>query len=747
DRDILKSSFFEERYNYKSFKDLLSDVDATYNFFRWLGETFNGNLFPFQEGEEKIIKDDLDIIRAFLTGVDMNNYPQVRQERLWGYEFNFIPVELISSIYEMFAHSSDAQAAEERSTHYTRLQLVELVLSIAMSSMKSTARILDPACGSGIFLVEAFKRQVWMRENEHKSIVQRDELRNMLYSQIFGIDIDRGAVDVAAFSLYLTLLELDPDPQPPAALKFLPLLPSDEIPNKIPNLYVQDFCNNEHIFNEKEPFVNQDFDLIVSNPPWTALKESKAPRDPDNPISGRQWALEYCKTHAIPDKKPDQAFMMRVQDFVHPDTRVAFIVASRMFYQQEDRSWLKRFLDSVTVDTVINLSDLVGEKVLFGDKLGKSTIHNPASVIFFRALSPYKDNQVRYITPNWYPSIRARNEIIITNEDIHFLSQKLLQHQPFLWKSAFRGTPHDYRLLSRLQALPSLDTVLSIAGVSKLAHRGITFGQGQTKKTPSTLLGKPFLSSASNERYSIDVAPLPLFEKDQIAKKSNTQSLQLPALVLWRSLKYEGKQSLENAGRPYAALAEDTLERHHLIIDQMYYGIPSSSAFPKLLNQLNAILNSKLAFYMAFMFGSVLGWGDRWLVEPGDWLQVRLPDSIFDNSTDSIWNEVLQHEQWLRNNWRPGLTTTSSIGQKIFQEQTLLDQAVYRLYGLSVQEILLIEDTITLSINPILAKNLRYSNALLHATTSDVQNYAKRLCTQLNGILNGDGQLLTASVV
>src|ERR1019366_5328461 len=267
DRGILKSAFFEERYGYKSFKELLKDRNATYSFFWWLRETFNGNLFPFNKEEEKVNESDLDIVNAFLTGVDMSKYPHIRQERLWGYEFNFIPVELISSIYEMFAHSSDSQAAEERSTHYTRLQLVELVLSIAMDGLRSTTRILDPACGSGIFLVEAFKCLVWMRENEHGSdyVIQRDELRHILHSQIFGIDIDRGAVDVTAFSLYLTLLELDPDPQPPAALKFLPLLPSDDIPYEAPNLYVQDFCNTEHIFNQEEPFVNQGFDLIVGN--------------------------------------------------------------------------------------------------------------------------------------------------------------------------------------------------------------------------------------------------------------------------------------------------------------------------------------------------------------------------------------------------------------------------------------------------------------------------------------------------
>lgn len=272
DRHILEPSFFQDRYGCDSFKDALSDKEATYAFFKWLRETFNGNLFPFHDEETQVQESDLKIISLFLSGTNMGSYPLL-QPRLWPYKFDFIPIELISSIYEMFAHVNDSQTAANRSTHYTRLRLVELVLSLAMHGMTSKARILDPACGSGIFLVEAFKRLVWMREKEHGKgyTIQRDELHEMLCSQIFGIDIDSDAVDVTAFSLYLTLLELDPDPQPPTALKFPLLLSSDTQSDKLPNLYVQDFCNTEHIFNRNEPFVSKGFDLIVGNPPWTAL--------------------------------------------------------------------------------------------------------------------------------------------------------------------------------------------------------------------------------------------------------------------------------------------------------------------------------------------------------------------------------------------------------------------------------------------------------------------------------------------
>src|SRR6266566_2691916 len=678
DRGLLTTFFFQKEYNCSTFQELLEKKEATYVFFRWLRKTFNGDLFPFQENEQELVEktNALQIVKEFLLGTDMNSYSKSKiafQGSFWPYKFDYIPVELISSIYEKFAHARNSSAAEANSVHYTRLPLVELVLSLAMKDIPFTAKVLDPACGSGIFLVEAFRRLVWKREKEYGQLTRREELHKMLRSQIFGIDLDRDAIHVTAFSLYLTLLELDPDPQPLEALKFPSLLNPDHLSNQPPNLYIQDFCNIEHAFNLTQPFVSKEFDLIVGNPPWTALNKKEAPRDPDNPESGRQWSLEYCKEKDIPDNKPDQAFMIRACDFVHPGTRIAFVVCSRIFYQQQDPSWLDMFLGNATIETVLNLTDLVEEHLLFGGN-SKSSTRLPATAIIFRAVTPSANNQVMYITPRWYPSTDKQDDIIITAEDIRSLSQKLLRGEPFLWKSAFRGTARDYKLLSRLQVLPSLDVVLFLTGVSKLACRGITLGKGEQKPTPPTLIGKPYLDSGLDAHYSIDVTPLPLFTRPTIAKKSNTKFLQMPTLVLSRSLDREK--------RPCIALVENSDDRHQLVINQMYYGIPTSPSFPKLVYRLNAILNSNLAFYMAFMFSSALGW-DRRLIEEGDWLQVRLPDSILNPDTDSLWTEILQREHWLRENWQTNLNAKSSLKHEIDRVEGELEEAIFQLYDLS----------------------------------------------------------------
>jgi len=747
DRGLLTPLFFADTYGYDSFTDLLSDHAATYSFFAWLRATFNGDLFPLEPDEEDTVKQSphLRLVQQFLLGTDV----RTGQMRLWPYRFDIIPVELISSIYEMFIHARDLATAETTSVHYTRLVTVELLLSVAMKGTTHTARVLDPACGSGVFLVEAFRRLAWLRAKEYGRRLHRDELHELLQSQIFGIDIDRDAVRIAAFSLYLTLLELDPEPQPLSDLRFPPLMFQ---PNRtsssmadIPNLYVQDTCNTQHNFNRNAPFAQHDFDIIVGNAPWTSLK-ADAPRDPEDPISGRRWSWEYCQDHDIPDNKIDQAFLWRVRDFAGPQTRIALIVCSRLFYQESNRPVSDRFLDKFlstnTIESVVNLSDLIWEKVLFG---GASTTKLPASIIVYRANSPEASNDVLYITPKWYPTIRRQQSIVLLSDDINTISQRLLQETPWLWKSAFRGTPRDYRLLCKLQGLRSLEQLLADLGIEQGKQRslGLTVGLQQQKFNPD-LIDIPYLASGSKDRYAIDSSQLAPFGYNTVARRSSNTLLEEPVLLLHRSLD-QGEHPLR------VAVVESSTARGKITFSRMYYGISFRQA-PAIAYRLNAILNSKLAYYMAFMFSSNLGW-DRQLIEMGDWFQTRLPTSIVKEPwgddenkpfSSAAWVEILGHEQRLREAARLGVQG----GADVAAIQDELDRAIFDLYDLSEQEVALVEDTLRFGID--LYRN-RYKrgvppNALQSPREDDLMLYARCVATQLDELLGYSEMKLIATV-
>ena len=223
----------------------MGDENGTRSFFNWLRQTFNGDLFPQTELElQSVNTQHLDILQRFLSGHVMDHYPDT-QIGLWPYSFKIVPIELISSIYEMFAHGEDSERAETQSVHYTRLLFGGTDAQSGYDWNGGHRPRLRPCLrvwglsGRSVSAVGLAKARRLRRP------LTREELHEMLRTQVFGIDIDRDAVYVAAFSLYLALLELDPDPQPPDALKFPPLMEDNE-DGRPRSLYVQDFFNTDH---------------------------------------------------------------------------------------------------------------------------------------------------------------------------------------------------------------------------------------------------------------------------------------------------------------------------------------------------------------------------------------------------------------------------------------------------------------------------------------------------------------------
>nr|HAD50999.1 hypothetical protein [Algoriphagus sp.] len=125
------------------------------------------------------------------------------QFSLFPYQFDNIPIQLISHVYEAFLKSSTKKGD---GIYYTPDFLVDFMLSQSFdeklkNNPKST--ILDPAVGSGAFLVQAFQ----MIQKSYGRGLDYEEKKRILQTQLFGIDIDRNALQIAAFSLYLALLE------------------------------------------------------------------------------------------------------------------------------------------------------------------------------------------------------------------------------------------------------------------------------------------------------------------------------------------------------------------------------------------------------------------------------------------------------------------------------------------------------------------------------------------------------------
>jgi hypothetical protein len=177
-----------------------------FRLFKRLGKNFNGDLFgdDLDAEAEFIAEPHIRTLRDFFHGTTVRS----GQRSFWPYDFSIIPIETISAIYEQFLKESDQNAG----AFYTPRFLAEVVLDSALDGMSSLLgkRFLDPACGSGIFLVGRFNRMAeeWkLRNPTARNPRKARELMKLLRDSLHGVDINPTTCRISAFSLYLAYLD------------------------------------------------------------------------------------------------------------------------------------------------------------------------------------------------------------------------------------------------------------------------------------------------------------------------------------------------------------------------------------------------------------------------------------------------------------------------------------------------------------------------------------------------------------
>jgi len=163
DKEIINAKYFQKAtVNLKidSLKALLSDgrPDKFLKLFKLLKKHFNGDLFiapcSFDANKKaEVLSDEhISVISEFRAGnINLNS----GQYQFWPYDFRFIPIDLISAVYDRFL-GFDPIIKRESGAYYTPMFLADLVTEQAWSELsekqKNHGHYVDPSCGSGIFL-------------------------------------------------------------------------------------------------------------------------------------------------------------------------------------------------------------------------------------------------------------------------------------------------------------------------------------------------------------------------------------------------------------------------------------------------------------------------------------------------------------------------------------------------------------------------------------------------------------------
>lgn len=330
---------------------------------------------------------------------------------------------MISSIYEQFAHTAQEDDAKTAGLHYTPVSLVGLVLDEVLSGVSPESRVLDLTCGSGVFLVESLRRLVRLKSRDH--LISRTLIRETLKNQIFGVDRSLAAIRVASFSLYLTALELDPDPRPPEALRFDPLVGH--------NLFVADAFKVERSEDEHDPF-SRPFDVIVGNPPWTYQGKG-----------GKQSFSKRLQSLDLPPRSADFAFVWRSLDFADEHTRFGIVMRATPFFSNAAASVRARnlLLTKLAPVELISLAHLRNDLFL--------TALYPAVVLFARLHKEPDDDRMPIVSVPWTSAFERSGAFAVAPSDVSIASLQDITSSPFRMKAFAFGTPRDRLLLHRLR--------------------------------------------------------------------------------------------------------------------------------------------------------------------------------------------------------------------------------------------------------------------------------------------------------
>ena len=565
---------------YKNLAGILQSYDDTYNLFRELNERFNGDLFPgkgateqqheteWQDEMGKVEPRHLDTLAQFVSG---NMRMEDGQLSLWQeYCFDTIPLEFISSIYEEFVSKSGGSTG----AHYTPAHIVDFMLDrvLPWDSKEWDLKVLDPACGSGIFLVKAFQRLIHRWKNAHPGEEPKaDTLKQLLTRNLFGVDIDPQAVRVASFSMYLAMCD-EIDPRHYWAQVKFPRLRGRR-------LIEADF------FSEDKPGFRTDedaeqYDLVVGNAPWGKGTETAA---------AKQWKAKHGWTTTYGSVGP--LFLPKAARLAKPGANIAMLQPAALLFQNVGpaRTFRAKLFSQFKVEEVVNLSAL-----RFG--LFKGAV-SPACFVSMRAMA-YDAEPMLYVSPKPALTYEDDYRVIIEPHDIHFIRPDEAAHDRHVWTALMWGGRRDLELirtLSRKSTLAKLQRhgrVMSCQG----------FIRGNRENTYRASRGRPVLEEdLFPEGTFLHLRPcdLPmnddvLFERPRTRKSGAFTPPQLIAKQGWQV----------ERGRLHAAL---NTTREGVLCSKSYVSIHASEEALPQLEAACLCYNSILAVYYLFLTSYRLG--------------------------------------------------------------------------------------------------------------------------------------------
>ncbi len=498
DRGVFPDGWFAQtRPGAKSFFDFLQHgtPDEVRELLGKLERKFNGDVFALPEDSSaKLTQKEL---RRFGELIEAKTIKT--QRYLWEqYSFRYVPVEVLSHLYQRFAQRNKGAV-------FTPPFVAALMLDYAMPyhRLNGVERVLDPTCGSGIFLVGAFRRLVqhWRSQNQW---TQPDvtTLKTLLKQSIFGVELQPEAAHLTAFSLALAVCDAL---QPNVIWKDLRF---DKLAGA--NLLVGDFF--AHLPSLQKKCAVEPYTVVVGNPPF--MSQFSAAAAEINSVSAENRV-------PVPDKQMAYLIAEQARTLLKPGGRMCLLQPAGFLYNDKVRPFQKQFVSTTQVEAVLDFTSIRG----LYDGADPKTV---ALVVTNQA--PKAAHQIRHYTFRRTFSVLERIGFELDHYDRHLVPIPLIVEHPWTWRVNLIGGGRLQHLATRLREMPTLGEHFTNLGWD--AGEGYIAGDTCERRPAKWLTGKPLLPTEALTADGIDNSAIGEVEDTQFAAPRTPERYQGPLVLI-----------------------------------------------------------------------------------------------------------------------------------------------------------------------------------------------------------------------
>lgn len=691
----------------------------------WLDTTFNGDLLPLG-------KDSLSRLpaKAFVKlGNILHRAPGgqhlLQWKEDWAHlDFAYIPVGVLSQAYEHYLRTHDSQVQAKDGGYYTPASIAQMLVMGAIHALREdnrahTAKVLDPAAGAGVFLVCAYRQLVAERWAHDQKRPTTSVLREVLYEQITGFDINEEALRFAALGLYLMAIELDANPHPVRKLRF-PKNLRDRVLFK-----VGEHGSAGSLGDAVGAMHDGRYDIVTGNPPWSS--STRMDDWPQIVRKVRDVAVPRLEGSgfmpALPNEVLDLPFVWRAMGWCRPRGQIAFALHARLLFQQGDGMPMARnsLLSAVDITAIVNGADLRNSRVW-------PDVGAPFCLLFARNCLPTPASSFRFVTPRREDNLNAAGAFRLDVTNAPHVTPTQVVEQPEILKILYRGGPLDLELLGRMRLgqSQSVDDYWRNFGVA--AGRAEWAGSGYQRLRPSSrtrkgenlpgesaahLDGLPHLEVMPGS-MQVNVSDLPAFRVPRVHHARPRGLYTAPLLLVHQS-------PPAHTGRLRVAVSDEDV-----VFTESFYGYSGHKHRKgrSLVRFLALVVGSRPALWYSLLTSGKFGM-ERETIEKS------VIDSMFVPNFDKLGDEDLAMVNTLFSR------VSSSNAAAAWLE---VDAWVAKLYGLQERDVEVMSDTLTY--------NAPYADSRQAAqrrpARDEVDTFLHALTSSLNPIAQRFGQRVSA---